>query len=379
MIRHLFVGVSVLAVSACGGGGPSTNVIVSGSQATVTSQDTPSPYVVVDVDQKLAVTISSASTAEMSFFADAGAVPVILGSGDTVQVSIVSSSETGFVDFTSASLSPISSTALPPQTIGVEGTINMPPVGRLRATGLSIEELETQLEQRLGEVLVEPSVIVELIDRRSSRVNVVGEVGSPQSVPITEVNARVLDVILASGGPEGRSEDLVLSLSRSGKTERVPLQQLYENSRYNVSVRSGDVVALERTDRRFTVLGATGNQTLRFDEPSVSLAQALAEAGGLESPRSDRTGVFLYRKMSRDILASIGTDLSGVNGEVVNTVFRFDFSEPGVLFTAGEFEVMDDDVLYVADSANANISNVLSVLTNFVPAPVEFSRDAAFE
>jgi hypothetical protein len=51
-----------------------------------------------------------------------------------------------------------------------------PPIGRLRAAGQTIQSFEALLERRLGEVLIEPSVIVELIDRQSARVNVVGQV-----------------------------------------------------------------------------------------------------------------------------------------------------------------------------------------------------------
>jgi hypothetical protein len=116
------------------------------------------------------------------------------------------------------------------------------------------------------------------------------------------------------------------------------------------------VVALESADRKFTVLGATGNQTLRFDEQDVTLAEALSQSGGLQSPRADRTGVFLYRRVPRDVLISLGADVAHIPGYDVTTIFRFDFTDPNVLFTADEFHVADGDILYVADSVNANIS-----------------------
>jgi polysaccharide export outer membrane protein len=258
--------------------------------------------------------------------------------------------------------------------------INVPPVGRLRAAGQTIQSFEALLERRLGEVLIEPSVIVELVDRQSARVNVVGQVAAPGAVPLTEVNTRLLDVIVEAGGPAARSEDLVVRMSRRGHTRTVTLQQIYEHPRFNIIVQPGDVIALEPADRKFTVLGAAGStQTLRFDEQDVSLAEALSQAGGLNSPRADRTGVFLYRRVPRDVLASLDAEISHIPGYDVTTIFRFDFTEPTVLFTANEFQIADGDILYIADSINADIDNVLSVLTNFVPAPVEFTRDAVFD
>lgn len=378
MIRKSILGASVIALSACAGGGPDTRAIVGGAASTVATRAETLPYIVVDVDQSISTVVSRSLDVMPQFFGDSASGPVIIGVGDTVQVSIVSSSETGFLDFTSASISPISTTSLPPQTIRESGTLNIPPIGRLRAAGQTIQSFETLLERRLGEVLVEPSVIVELVDRQSARVNVVGQVAGGGAVPLTEVNTRLIDVIVAAGGPAGRTEDIVVRLSRRGTTHEVTLQQLYENPRYNIIVQPGDVVALEAADRKFTVLGASGNQTLRFDEQEVTLAEALAQAGGLQSPRADRTGVFLYRRVPRDVLVSLGADVAHIPGYEVTTIFRFDFTDPNVLFTADEFLVADGDILYVADSVNANVQNVLSVMTSFVPAPVEFSRREIF-
>ncbi|MCU4653747.1 polysaccharide export protein [Roseibacterium sp. SDUM158016] len=378
MIRTVAFGLMALSLSACAGGGPSARAIVGGSESTVASRAETLPYIVVDVDESIATIVSRSLDVAPQFFGDQAPTPVIIGVGDTVQISIVSSSETGFLDFTTASISPISSTSLPPQTVRESGNINVPPIGRLRAAGQTIQSFETLLERRLGEVLIEPSVIVELVDRQSARVNVAGQVAAPGAVPLTEVNTRLIDVILAAGGPSGRTEDYMVRLSRSGSTHAVSLQRLYEDPRFNIIVRPGDVVAVEPADRKFTVLGATGNQTFRFDEQEVSLAEALSQAGGLQSPRANRTGVFLYRRVPRDVLASLGADIAHIPGNEITTIFRFDFTEPSVLFTANSFDVADGDVLYIADSVNAEVTNVLSVLTNFLPAPVEFSRDAIF-
>lgn len=376
MIRSILSVVLIMALSACAGSGPSTRAIMDGSDSTVASRDELRPYIVVDVDESISTVVSRSLDVAPPFFGDTQPRPVILGVGDTVQISIVTSSETGFLDFTTASISPISTTTLPAQTIRETGMINVPPIGRLRAVGQSIESLTSLLERRLGEVLVEPSVIVELVDRQSARVNVVGQGGG--SVPLTEVNTRLIDVIIAAGGAGGRTEDIIVRLSRRGQTHTVPLQRLYEDPRYNIIMRPGDVVALEAADRKFTVLGASGSQTLRFDEQDVSLAEALSLSGGLQTSATARTGVFLYRRVPRDVLASLGADIAHIPGNEITTIFRFDFSDPTVLFTAETFQVADGDILYIADSINVEISNFLSVLTNFVPPPIAFTQREIF-
>lgn len=378
MIRGVVPVLSILLLTACAGGGPSARAIVGGSDSTVASRAETVPYIVVEVDETIATVVARFMDTDPQFFGDLRPKPVIIGVGDTVQISIVSASETGFLDFTSASISPIASTSLPPQTIREGGMINVPPVGRLRAEGQTIQSFEELLERRLGEVLIEPSVIVELVDRQSARVNVVGQVAGGGAIPLTEVNTRLIDVIVAAGGPAGRTEDTVVRLSRGGNTRSVSLQRLYEHPRFNIIVQPGDVIALEPADRKFTVLGASGNQTLRFDEQNVSLAEALSQAGGLQSPRAKRTGVFVYRRVPRDVLASVGAEIAHISGNEIATIFQFDFTDPAVLFTSNSFEIADGDILYIADSVNQEVSNVISVLTSFVPAPVEFTRREIF-
>jgi len=378
VIRKTVLGVCVFALSACANSGPSVQSIVGSAAGTVVSRADTTPYIVVDVNESIGTVVSQSLDVAPQFFGDTQGNPVIIGVGDTVQVSIISASENGFLDFTTAQISPISTTSLPPQTVRETGMLNIPPIGRLRAAGQSIQGFEALLERRLGEVLIEPSVIVELIDRQSARVNVVGAAGGG-AVPLTEVNTRLIDVISASGGVGGRTEDLIVRLSRRGTTRTVPLQTLYENPRYNVIMQPGDVVAIEAADRKFTVLGAGGSQTLRFDEQEVSLAEALSLAGGLRSGGTHQTGVFIYRRVPRDVLSSVGADVAHIPGYEVPTVFRFDFTDPTVLFTANAFNVADGDILYIADSANTAISNVLSVVTSFLPAPIEFTRREIFD
>jgi polysaccharide export outer membrane protein len=45
-------------------------------------------------------------------------------------------------------------------TIDKEGEINFPTLGKIKAEGMTVDELKTDLEQRLKKYLVEPIVII---------------------------------------------------------------------------------------------------------------------------------------------------------------------------------------------------------------------------
>lgn len=364
-------------LAACTGGGPRTSAIVSAPNATVVSRDQADPFALVEVNRAVAEYVSAHDSRDKSFFPDTGSGAVIIGVGDELEISIVSTSENGFVDFTTTSVSPISTTQLPRQEVGASGSVNVPPLGRVRAAGSTVQQFEAILERRLGEVLVDPSVIVRLADRRSARVAVMGQVADPGTVSINEYNARMVDMIAAAGGPTARAEDLEVSVSRNGRTEKVLLASMYESPRYNVHAAPGDVISVETPSRRVTVLGAGGrNQTLHIDEPRVTLADTLGRSGGLLNRRADRQGVFLYRQSPREVVKALGAQVDAIPGAAVPTIYRFDLTEPSSLFTANAFEVADGDILYISDNLNEEINAVVGAVTTFVPAPAEYVSDA---
>lgn len=370
-------GLLVVFLASCSSSGPRTTEIVNSPNATVVERDISESYAVIGVDRDVARLATQALLVKPNFFSDTGSGGVVIGTGDALQITIVSTNNSGFVDFTTSSLSPISSSTLPPQTVSEVGTVNVPPIGRINAQNQTIPAFENLLQQKLADVLVDPSVIVQMVDRRSARATLIGSVGKTGSVPLNEVDTRLIDVIAAAGGPQGRPEDLQLSLSRRGQTQTIPLDALFETPRYNIHARSGDVISIDTPNRKLTVLGATGtNTTLQFDEPEVSLTDALGRIGGIQGRRANRRGVFVYREVPREVVASFGADVSGLAATTVPTIFRFDFSEPTILFIAQDFAVADGDVLYIADNINEEIASVFAALNPFVPAPVQIVSSA---
>lgn len=366
----------------CAGSGPRTQDILGDEQAVVVEHEETAPFAVLSVSSrsaKVATDWLSKSQAR-GFIKDTGAGPVIIGRSDVLEVSIVSTSETGFIDLTNSTLSPISTTTLPPQEVGSDGMVSIPPLGRVRAQGKTAQNFERFVERRLGEVLVDPSVIVRIAERRSARVSVLGAVVNPGTYPINQNNTHLVEILAEAGGPADRSENLVVSYSRRGQTGRAQLNRVYENPKFNIHVRHGDVISIETPARRLTVLGAGGqNTTITYDQPELSLAEALGLAGGLLNRRADKKGVFVYREISVKAARALGLDTTNFGSGPVPAIFNVDLSEPQSLFAAKEFMMAEDDLIYIANSLNEEISAVFSVFTNFAPTPAEYIRDATID
>ncbi len=353
---------ALTALAACAGTGPSTSAITSASEANVVSRDKTESYLLIEVDSTIAERVTALSKTEPRFFNNVSPGAAVIGVGDTLQVSIVSTSTTGFIDFATNSVAPISSTPLPSQEVSETGTINVPPLGRVLARGKTVPQFEAFLTRKLGEVLVEPSVVVNLTNRLSARVSLIGDVGGVGTRPMNAVDTRLIDIIVSGGGPTGRPEDLLVTVSRRGHTASIPMQILFENPKYNIFVLPGDVISVEPPHKELLVLGAAGRARVVFNEASVSLADALASSGGLIDRRSDRKGVFLYRQAERTTVEALGADTRDILGATVPTIFRFDFTDPSVLFVASKFEIQDGDVLYVSNSLTDEINAVISAI-----------------
>ena len=365
-------------LAACTGAGPRTNAILNGDGVQKLEYEPVQPYVLVDLSANMANQVSATlSEDHFNFFKDSGQAAVTIGEADIVQVTLVVNSDSGFIDFSQSQVSPVSTTQIPAQAVGSDGQINVPPLGRILARGKSVQELENFLRRRLSEVLVNPTVIVNLVDRRSSRVSVLGAVRGPGPFPLNQENGRLVETLALAGGPVGRAENYMLSLSRNGQTCTIPLERLYQDSkRYNIALRPGDVISVEQKVLEIQVLGATAsNQRLEFDESTVTLSDVLATAGGLQNTRADLKGLFIYRDAGKAGMQSLGADTSGFGGETVPTVFRIDMTEPTALFAAARFQMQDEDIIYVADSLNADIRGVFGATALLAPVPADYVRN----
>jgi len=83
-------------------------------------------------------------------------------------------------------------------TLDWDGNITMPLLGTLSLQGLSLEQAEQRLQQRLASYLVNPQVGVTLATARSTRVMVTGEVVNPGFYALSE--PKLPNALMEAGG-----------------------------------------------------------------------------------------------------------------------------------------------------------------------------------
>jgi polysaccharide export outer membrane protein len=117
-------------------------------------------------------------------------------------------------------------------------------------------------------------------------------------------------------------------------------------------------------------IGASGQQgQFTFDAWRINLAEAVGKAGGLNDGQADPASVYIYRQEPRELAELLGVDVSKFTTELVPVIFSISFKDPGGYFLATNFQMRNQDVLFVANSPAVDITKFLvylSVIENTV-------------
>jgi len=296
-----------------------------------------------------------------------------IGTGDSLVVSIWEAAGGGL--FSASPTDQVSagsrSVTIPEQVVSRDGAISVPFAGRIPVAGRLPVEVQRTIEQRLAEKAIEPQVIVTMSKSLSNSATVTGEVVAGARVPLSLKGDRLLDLIAAVGGARAPVYETFVRLSRDGITATIPMEALVSNPAENIYVQPGDVLTLVRLPQSFTAFGATGaNAQIPFGAEKMTLAEALAKAGGLQDLRSDPAGVFLLRFESPKIINALGRPQlrTGPEGSTP-VVYRLDLRDAKSYFLAQRFPIEDKDIIYVAN-ADLNELQKFFTLLNTLTGPV---------
>jgi polysaccharide export outer membrane protein len=358
------VGLVIVAASLCScaslpRSGPSTSEVQAASQSGIS---------IVDVDAAVARRLleSRPTTLFSDLFSSTRGSNEVVGPGDVLEVSIweappavlFSSAVKDAAFLSNASAAPSGVTTFPPQMVGREGSIYVPFAGKTPAAGKSLEDIESAVTAKLRGKANQPQVLVRLLANNTAYVTVVGEVTKSTRMALTPRGESLLDALAAAGGTTRPVEKITIQVTREAIVYALPLDTIIRDPHQNIVLRSGDVVTALYQPSSFTAMGATGkSDEINFESQGISLAQALARAGGVIDSRSNAEGVFVFRFESRD-------------ANKIPVIYRLNLKDPRSLFVAQSFPMKDKDILYVANAPAAELQKFLNLLVSTV-YPIE--------
>lgn len=124
--------------------------------------------------------------------------------GDILDIKVTGYDEIAIKPFNLGTISQInnngtggSSAADLAYTIDKEGEINFPTLGKIKAEGMTVDELKTDLEQKLKKYLVEPIVIIK---QNNLKLTFLGEFGARGQIGYSNEKLNILQAVAIGGG-----------------------------------------------------------------------------------------------------------------------------------------------------------------------------------
>jgi polysaccharide biosynthesis/export protein len=291
------------------------------------------------------------------------------GIGDVVSVTIFEAAAGGLFIPSEASVRPGNFITLPNQAVDSNGNISVPYAGAIRAKGRTAVEVQQTIVDALKNRAINPQVLVSLIEQRTSLISILGEVNHADRLPASAAGERILDAITRAGGPKNQGFDTWVMLEREGHRATVPFGALVYEPTNNIYVHPDDTIYIYREPQTFIAFGAvgatsgTGGQGLyNFDAWRLSLAEAVAKAGGLLDSVADPASVFLYRGELRAVAEQLGIDCSKFQGPIIPVIYNVNFRDPAGYFLATKFQMRNKDVIYISNAVSIETAKFLTYL-----------------
>jgi polysaccharide export outer membrane protein len=220
------------------------------------------------------------------------------------------------------------------RVVNSDGMVFFPYVGAVQAAGRTVQQIRNSIAEGLARVLKNPQVDVSVLQFRSQRVVVAGEVRTPGQVPITDVPPTVSEALAQAGGVLPDADLRGVTVSRGGGSANVDLYSLYYagDGGQNLRLQPGDVINVPNQNRnKVFVLGEVGQpNSLVMPRHRLSLAEALSDAGGVNPFSANAGQIYVIR-----------------DGGPKAQIYHLNASRPDALMMADRFDLRARDVVYV--------------------------------
>ena len=181
-----------------------------------------------------------------------------------------------------------------------DGSIYLPVLGAVKAADLTPVELQADLRERLKKYKSDPFVSVDVLEFKSQRFYMMGALETPG---VFSVNGTVtlLEGLSIAGAASSRDADLERAyLVRNSKILPISIGDMLLRGRTqkNLYLQHGDMVMVPHWDRRDVayVLGEVKTPgPVSFTDGHLTLAGAIAAAGGVDPKTADQNVVKIYR------------------------------------------------------------------------------------
>ena len=186
-----------------------------------------------------------------------------------------------------------------PVRVDLTGFINMPVIGHIKASGMTVNQLEEAIAERLKVTLEHPDVAVSITEYKSQPISVFGEVMTP-GVHQLEGRKSLVEILAIVGGVKPDAGPM-LQITRQIEYGRIPLPNAKDDPtgkfsiaevqikplvgaktpQFDIQIEPYDVISVPKAEYVYIAGDVTKAGALPLnDGPNVSLLVVLATSGG---------------------------------------------------------------------------------------------------
>lgn len=234
-----------------------------------------------------------------------------------------------------------------------DGLLPLPLVGPVQASGKTLPQLLSDLNNAYGQYVRAPNISVTVAKYRSQKVYVLGQVNIPGAYPF-DGKISVLDAIGQARGLSERADLMGSYVIRGEELLPVNLYALLRKGdlRHNIVLADRDLIHIaDSSDRKVYVLGEVRKPgVFPMGSEPLRLIDAISMAGGLDLVTARKGNILLVRGSYADPTV-YSLDLA----DVMNIAMAETFLEPG-------------DRIYATATGLANWSRTMRQLLPFLQA-----------
>lgn len=247
--------------------------------------------------------------------------------------------------------------------IDSNGYIQLPLVGRYKASGKSLAQLNTELRNQFAHYLKNPDVIVRVLSYQGQRYSVQGSVLRGGQFYLNDTPVSIYTALGMAGGVTDKGDSTFIQLIRNGQTYDLNTIALEKAgySLHKLLVQPNDTIYVStRENRKVYVLGESGkNQALPMRDQGMTLSDALGESLGINPLSGSASRIYILRTNLKDQTTALYH---------MNLVSFGDFG------LANQFKLQSNDIVYVDATGLTRWQRVVNQLIPFSSALYNFDR-----
>ncbi|WP_314296035.1 polysaccharide biosynthesis/export family protein [Acinetobacter schindleri] len=248
--------------------------------------------------------------------------------------------------------------------IDQQGYIQFPMIGRYKAAGKSLTQVNRELRSQLARYLKTPDVIVRVLSYQGQRFSVQGNVMRGGQFYLSDQPVSVYTALGMAGGVNSQyGNNTSITLVRQSQSYQLNSIELEKAgySLHNLLIQPNDTLYVNsRENEKIYVMGESGkNQALPLREQGMTLSDTLGESLGLDPLSASRSKVYVVRSHPNQPMTEI---------------YHLDLTSIGNFGLANQFKMRSNDIVYVDASGLARWQRVVNQVIPFSNALYNLDR-----